>query len=99
MCFSKALRLLCLYILSAYSNNSQLETSSAHNPQRDIWQCLLAQTVKNLPAMKELQVRSLSQEDPLEKRMAIHSTILAWRIPQTEEPGEQSMGSQRMGDH
>ena len=52
---------------------------------------LVAQTVKNLPAM---QVQSLGWEDPLETRMATKSTILAWRIPWTEEPGElQSMGS------
>ena len=59
---------------------------------------LVAQTVKNLSAMQETQVRSLGQEDPLEKGMATHSTILAWRIPWTEEPGGlQSMGSQRVG--
>ena len=58
---------------------------------------LLAQKVKNLPPMQETRVRSLSQEDPLEKRMATHSSVLAWRIPQTEEPGGlQSMGSQRV---
>ena len=54
---------------------------------------LVVQTLKNLPAMQVTQVRSLGQEDPLEKRMATHSSILAWRIPQTEEPvGLQSMG-------
>ena len=54
--------------------------------------------VKNLPAMQETWVRSLSQEDPLEKGLAIHSSILSWRIPWTEEPGRlQSMGSQRVG--
>ena len=58
----------------------------------------MAQTVKNLPAMQETQVRSLGQEDPLAKRMATHSSILAWRILWTEEPGGlQSMGSQRVG--
>ena len=57
----------------------------------------IAQMVKNLPAMKETQVRSLGQEDPLEKEMATHSSILAWRIPQMEELGGlQSMGSQRV---
>ena len=50
--------------------------------------CLVAQTVKNLLAMWETQVQSLGQEDPLEKGMATHSNILAWRIPWTEEPGE-----------
>ena len=59
---------------------------------------LVAQTIKNLPAMLETQVRSLGWEDPLEKRMATHSSILAWRIPGTEEPGRlHSMGSQRVG--
>ena len=48
---------------------------------------LVAQMVKNLPAMWETQVRSLGQEDPLEKGMANHSSILAWRIPWTVEPG------------
>ena len=61
------------------------------------WVSLLAQVVKNLPAMKETWVRSLGQEDPLEKEMATHSSILAWRIPWTEEPGGlQSTGSQRV---
>ena len=45
----------------------------------------MAQTIKNLPAMQETQVRSLDQGDPLEKGMTIHSSILAWRIPRTEE--------------
>ena len=54
--------------------------------------------VKHLPAMLETQVRSLGQEDPLEKEMATHSSILAWKISWTEEPGRrQSMGSQRVG--
>ena len=54
--------------------------------------------VKNLPAMQEAQVQSLGQEDPLEKEMATQSSILAWIIPWTEEPGRlQSMGSQRVG--
>ena len=54
---------------------------------------LVAQTVKSLPAMQETQVLSLDQEDPLEKGMATHSSILAWKIPWIEEPGGlQSMG-------
>ena len=48
---------------------------------------LVAQTLKNLPAMWETQVRTLGQEDPLEKGRATHSSIFAWRIPRTEEPG------------
>ena len=59
---------------------------------------LLAQTVKNLPAMQDTWVQSVGWEDPLEKGMTTHSSILAWRIPWTEEPGGlQSMGSQRAG--
>ena len=58
----------------------------------------MAQIVRNLPAMRETQVRSLGQEYPLEEGKATHSSILAWRIPWTEEPGRlQSIGSQRVG--
>ena len=52
---------------------------------------LVAQMVKNLPAMSEAWVQSLGLEDPLEKRMATHSSILAWKIPWTEEPGGYSL--------
>ena len=59
---------------------------------------LVAQTVKRLSAMQEIWVRSLGWEDPLEKEMAAHSSILAWKIPWTEEPGRlPSMGLQRVG--
>ena len=62
------------------------------------WVSLVAQVVMNLPAIQETQVRSLDQEDPLEKEMAAHSSILAWEIPWTEESGGlQFMGSQRVG--
>ena len=62
-----------------------------------MWASLAAQTVRNLPALQETQVQPLGQEDPLEKEMATHSSILAWRLPWTEEPGRlQSMGSQRV---
>ena len=58
---------------------------------------LVAQRLKRLPPMWETQVRSLGREDPLEKEMATHSSILAWRIPWMEEPGQlQSTGSQRV---
>ena len=58
---------------------------------------LVVQTVKNLPVMQKNQVQSLGQEDPLEKGMVTHSSLLAWRIPWTEEPGGlQSMGLQRI---
>ena len=59
---------------------------------------MLAQMVKNLPAMQENRIQSLGQEDPLEKGKATHSSILIWRIPWTEKPGKlQSMGFQRVG--
>ena len=58
----------------------------------------MAQTVKNLPAIRETQVQSLGQEESLEKGMGTHSSIVAWRIPWTEKPGRlQSMGTQRVG--
>ena len=58
---------------------------------------LVAQMVKNLPAMQQIWVRFLDWKDPLEKRMATHSSIPAWKIPWTEEPGGlQSMGSKRI---
>ena len=58
----------------------------------------MAQTVKSLPAMQETWVQTLGQEDPLEKELATHSSILAWEIPWSEEPGGlQSMWSQRVG--
>ena len=63
-----------------------------------IYASLMAQMVKRLPAMRETWVRSLVREDPLEKEMATHSSVLAWEIPQTEKPGGlQSTGSQRVG--
>ena len=58
----------------------------------------MAQTVKRLPIMRETWVQSLGQEDLLEKEMATHSSILAWKIPRAEKPGRlQSIGSQRVG--
>ena len=62
-----------------------------------IWTFLVAQLVKNPPAIQETQVQSLGREHPLEKKMATHSSILAWEIPCTEEPGRlQFMGSQEL---
>ena len=73
---------------------TQLETTL-----KDSWVSLVARTVKNLPAMQETQVPSLGWEAPLEKGMAIHSNILAWRITWTEKPGRLlSTGSQRVGN-
>ena len=66
------------------------------------WASLVAQTVKNLPAMQEMpetQFQSLGREDPLEKEMATHSSILVWRTPRTEEPGKlQSMQLKKLRD-
>ena len=65
--------------------------------EADSWASLVALMVKNLPTMWETQVQSLGKEDPLEKIMAIHSSILAWRISWTEEPGgQQFVGLQRV---
>ena len=67
-------------------------------PLQYSWAFLVAQTVKNLPAVWETWIQSLGWEDPLEEAMATHSSILPWRIPWTEEPGGlQSMGPQRVG--
>ena len=63
---------------------------------RGLGASLVAQRVKRLPAMRETRVLSVGREDPLEKEMATRSSILAWRIPWTEEPGGLSMGSQRV---
>ena len=64
-----------------------------HTYTQFIWASLVAQTVKNLPVMQETWIRSLVQEDPLEKGMATQSSILAWKIPWTEKPWwVQSMG-------
>ena len=69
-------------------------------PLQYSWVSLVAQMVKNLPVLWETWVRSLGWEDPPEEGMATHSSILTWRIPQTEEPSRlQSMGLQRVGHH
>ena len=63
-----------------------------------LWVSLVAEMVKSLPAMRETRVQALAQEDPLEKGMASHFSIFAWKIPRTEEPGRlQPIGSQRVG--
>ena len=64
----------------------ELSSLLAFFDSRLLWASLVAQTVKTLPEMQETQVRSLGREDPPRKGMAIHSNILAWRIPWTEEP-------------
>ena len=81
---------LIFFPISNMSVNIRLQTSS-------LLFSLVAQTVKYLPSMWEIRVRSLGQEDPLEKEMATHSSILAWKFPQMEEPSRlQSMGLQRV---
>ena len=71
---------------------------SQHNMTNPHVISLVAQMVKRLPTMQEIQVHSLGWEDLLEKEMATHSSTLAWKVPWTEEPGGlQSMGSQRVG--
>ena len=70
-------------------------SSVIEEPYRLLWASLVAHSVKNLPAVQETRVLSLGWEDPLEKEMATHPSILAWKISWTEEPGGlQSMGSQ-----
>ena len=72
--------------------------ASCKNSHNTLWASLVAQRLKRLPGMWETRIRSLGRGDPLEKEMAIHSSILAWRIPWTEKPSRlQSTGSQRVG--
>ena len=67
-------------------------------PPNAFWASLIAQLIKNLPAMQETQVRFLGGEDPQEEGKATHSSVLAWSIPWTEEPGGlQSLGWQELG--
>ena len=84
--------------LSRVFSNTTVRNYQFFSAQSSLWPTsYMAQMVKNLPAMQETWFRSLGWEDPLEKGMATHSSILAWRIPWTEEPGRlQSMGSQRV---
>ena len=73
------------------------QRSQGNSRKPSTFASLVAQTVKNLPAMQETQLLSLGQEDPLEKGTATHSSILVWKTPQVEEPGKlQAMGSQRV---
>ena len=86
-----------LAFLGSFSLSSARQTSEPYR-YHSVLASLIAQMVKNLPAVQETRVRSLGQEDPLEKEMATHSSILAWKVPWTEEPGGlQSMGSQIAG--
>ena len=85
-------------IYGVAQSRTRLKRLSSSSSKWRLGTSLVAQTVKNLPAMQETQFQSLGREDPLEKGMATHSSILALRIPWTEEPGRlQSMWSQRVG--
>ena len=93
---SKHLSLSPGLFISRITLSKLLTSINIHSSQRGdnikiiglYWASLVAQMVKNMPAMQESQVQSLGQEDPLEKGMATHSSILAWEIPWTEKPGE-----------
>ena len=79
-----------VYWTGQYCEYLGMETSNTRHSKRSIWELdssLVAQTVKHLPTMWEIWVRSLGQEEPLEKEMATHSSTFAWKIPWTEEPG------------
>ena len=87
----------CLWTESAIENSGALEPDWGFGVRHPSYGAsLIAQSVKNLPAVQETWALSLGWEDPLEKEMATHSSILAWKIPWTEEPGGlQPMGSQK----
>ena len=92
--FLKIYLFLCVYFGAALHRLWDFSSQPRTEPRAS----LVAQMVKNLPAMWETWVQSLGQEDPLEKGMATHSGILTWRIPRTEEPaGLQSNVLQRVG--
>ena len=86
-----------MFPISDIEIHSTWGTHSEFTLPHNTWAFLVDQKVKNLPTMWETWVQSLGQEDPLEKGMATHSSILAWRIPWIQEPGRlQSLGSQRV---
>ena len=93
---------VCVYIyiyiyIYRYTTSLSISLSVEFRLLNEHYASLVAQTVKRLPAMRETWVRSLGGEDPLEKEMATHSSILAWKIPWTEETGRlQSMRAQRV---
>ena len=95
LCLNCDIHLLSLDIDTAGSWGARLwlEPTTLALLTVELAQSLVGQTVKHLPTMPETWVRSLGQEDPLEKEMATHPSILAWKIPWTEDPGRlQSMG-------
>ena len=87
------------HLIQCHSLNEAVQQGAlkSHSPRGFLLASLVAQMVKNLPAMQETWVQALSQQDPLEKGMATHCSIIAWRIPWTEELGKlESTGSQRV---
>ncbi|CAI9154435.1 unnamed protein product [Rangifer tarandus platyrhynchus] len=94
--FNSGLTMSCVFCILSVRVNSVFSFNT--NIYGHLGAFPVAQRVKRLPTMRETWVRSLGREDPLEKEMATHSSILAWKIPWTEKPGRlQSMGSQRVG--
>ena len=85
------------FIIFIIASSFFLDTT--FNPSvNHVWASLVVQTVRNLPALRKTWAKYLGQKDALEKEMATHSSILAWRIPWAEEPGRlQSMGSKTVG--
>ena len=99
MCFMGLLRGLnkIMYAMSDPESLLQMVACYYSQDNRTLWASLVSQMVKNLPATQETWIRSLGRGDPQEKGIVTYSSILAWRIPWTEEPGRlQSMGSQRI---
>ena len=93
----KEFRIMIVKMIKTLQNKMEKMQESTNKDLEEVRDSLMAQTVKRLPEMWETQARSLGQEDPLEKEMATHSSVLAWRIPLTEDPGGlPSMGSQRV---
>ena len=89
----------CVCIAESLHCSPETTTTNKNSYSLTFWASLVAQSVKNLPTVQETWVQSLGWEDPLEKEMATHSSILSWKISWTEEPGGlQSMGLQRVGD-
>ena len=90
--------MLSRFATAILPKSKRLLISWLQSPSVVVLESLVAQRLNRLPPMRETSVRSLGWEDALEKEMATHSSILAWRIPWTEEPGRlQSTGSQRVG--
>ena len=87
----------CICLAESLHCSPETTTTLLISYSLTFWASLVAQSVKNLPAVQETRVQSLGWEDPLEKEMATHSSILSWKISWTEEPGGlQSMASQRV---